>query len=210
MDLTNKTICFIGDSITQGCGSTNEKELGYVGLFKSAHPEATVYNFGIGGTRIAEQQNKNFPEWDDFPFYSRLEVMPNNVDLICVFGGTNDYGHGDAPIGKFGDNTINTFYGAVTNLIISLIEKYPNAKLVFFTPLHRLNEFDTHAKPDGNFNLKNYVTAIKEVCEYYSIPTLDLYSVSGMQPEIPVIKELFMPDGLHPNDNGHRRFYNII
>ena len=39
---------------------------------------------------------------------------------------------------------------------------------------------------------------------------LDLYSVSGMQPEIPLIKELFMPDGLHPNDDGYRKLFNTI
>ena len=214
MDLTAKTVCFIGDSITQGCGASNEEKYGYVGLFKKAHPEATVYNFGIGGTRIAEQRvkpyNPDAPHWDTNPFYTRLENMPNYADLICVFGGTNDYGHGDAPMGKFGDTTHDTFYGAVSELIIKLIDKYPYAKIVFFTPLHREAEFTTNSKPDGDFCLKDYVLAIKETCEYYSIPVLDLYSVSGMQPEIPLIKELFMPDGLHPNDDGYRKLFNTI
>jgi lysophospholipase L1-like esterase len=34
---------------------------------------------------------------------------------------------------------------------------------------------------------------------------LDLYAVSNLNPELPIIKETFMPDGLHPNDDGHAR-----
>ena len=213
MNLAGKSICFLGDSITEGAGASNKKYC-YVSLFEKAHPEADVHNFGISGTRIANQRvipySVENPQWDENPFYSRLEKMPNYTDVVCVFGGTNDYGHGDAPMGKFGDSTPETFYGGVAHLIVSLINKYPYAKIVFFTPMHRLNEFDKHAKPDGEFTLKDYVDAIKQTCEYYSIPVLDLYSVSSMQPSVPLILEEFMPDGLHPNDNGHRRLYDII
>ena len=34
---------------------------------------------------------------------------------------------------------------------------------------------------------------------------MDLYAVSNLNPELPIIKETFMPDGLHPNDAGHSR-----
>ena len=50
MNLTGKTVCFLGDSITEGAGAS-AKDKCYVSLFKAAHPEATVHNFGIGGTR---------------------------------------------------------------------------------------------------------------------------------------------------------------
>ena len=54
MNLTGKKVCFIGDSITEGVGASSN-EFCYVSRFATAHPEATVYNFGIGGTRIAPQ-----------------------------------------------------------------------------------------------------------------------------------------------------------
>ena len=41
------------------------------------------------------------------------------------------------------------------------------------------------------------------MAEYYSLPVLDLYASSGLQPEVPEIKEMYIPDGLHPNDNGN-------
>ena len=46
---------------------------------------------------------------------------------------------------------------------------------------------------------------IKEVAGYYSLPVLDLYAVSGIQPEVDIIRELYMPDGLHPSDAGAER-----
>ena len=40
---------------------------------------------------------------------------------------------------------------------------------------------------------------------YYGVPVLDLFRTCSMQPSMPLVQELFMPDGLHPNDAGHRR-----
>ena len=75
------------------------------------------------------------------------------------------------------------------------------------TPLHRINE--DNPKGDGNKQsnvgvLKTYVDIIREVAEYYSLPVLDLYKNSGMQPKVSVIRETYIPDGLHPNDKGHK------
>ena len=41
------------------------------------------------------------------------------------------------------------------------------------------------------------------MAEYCSLPVLDLYALSGLQPEIEEIKENFIPDGLHSNDAGN-------
>ena len=66
--------------------------------------------------------------------------MQDNVDIVFVFGGTNDYGHGDAPFGKFEDRTMDTYCGALHYLMRGLIQKYPAAQIVFMTPLHREGE----------------------------------------------------------------------
>jgi lysophospholipase L1-like esterase len=52
--------------------------------------------------------------------------------------------------------------------------------------------------------VKAYVDAMKEVCEYYAIPVLDLFATSGIQPQLPIIYERYTVDGLHPNAKGHR------
>lgn len=208
METAGKKICFLGDSITAGSGAS-APEKNFVSLFAAAHSDATVYNYGIGGTRIAPQTVPCSPVCSQ-PFGSRVSAMAEGADLVCVFGGTNDYGHGDAPLGKFGDRSGHTFYGALYTLSVALLNKYPDGKIVFFTPLHRADLVVPQKKPDGEWSLRDYMQAIKENSEYFSFPILDLWSVSGMQPELPVIREKLMPDGLHPNDAGHRRLFQIV
>lgn len=55
-----------------------------------------------------------------------------------------------------------------------------------------------------------YVNILRELAEYYSIPLLDLYKCSGLQPQVPVITQKYMPDGLHPNDDGHKILAQLI
>jgi lysophospholipase L1-like esterase len=83
-----------------------------------------------------------------------------------------------------------------------LIEKYPAAAIVFMTPLHRLSE-DEPSMGNG-LPLKRYVEIVKEVAAHYSIPVLDLFSMGGIQPRVPVQQERYCPDGLHPNGEGHK------
>ena len=209
MELKNKVVCFLGDSITEGAGASSPDKC-LVSLFAKAHPEAKVYNFGIGGTRIAKQiKPSENPKYDKY-FAGRIKDMPKVADLIFVFGGTNDYGHGDAPFGSFGDTDEYTFSGAVYSLMKKLIETYPDSKIIFLTPLHRVSELTPAVRRDGEFILRDYVNRIKETAEYFSIPMLDLWSVSGLQPSIEVIKEKYMPDGLHPNDVGYKKLLSIV
>lgn len=54
-----------------------------------------------------------------------MEELDEDADIIGVFGGTNDFGHGDAPLGTFGDRTVYTFYGACHYLMNRLVERFP-------------------------------------------------------------------------------------
>jgi lysophospholipase L1-like esterase len=204
-NIQNKKINFLGDSITEGCGVSCIEHI-YLNLLKEDSSLAVARNYGIGGTRIAAQQHPSDPICDK-DFISRVDEMDAEADIVVVFGGTNDFGHGDAPLGTFNDRTAYTFYGACHMLMESLINKYPFATIVFMTPLHRNNE--DNLKGDGLkekdvAGLSTYVNIIIEVAIYYSIPVLDLFALSGIQPRVPIIQELYCPDGLHPNDEGHK------
>ncbi len=204
MQLKNKRILFLGDSITEGHGTSGEAA--WFTTLLAERFGAECINYGIGGTRIARQEKPSENPRHDLDFPGRVADMAAEADIVGVFGGTNDFGHGDAPLGRMSDRTVFTFYGALHVLFTSLIEKYPAAVIFVMTPLHRLGEED----PRGNGckerdvgTLGEYVDIIREVAEYYSLPVLDLYAVSGLQPAVPVIMERYIPDGLHPNDAGH-------
>lgn len=204
MKLEGKKVNFLGDSITEGVGASCE-EARYTCVFARNTGIAGFENYGISGTRIARQQNiaQDTLYWDTNAFTERFANMTDEADVVVVFGGTNDYGHGDAPFGKDEDRTIDTYCGALHCLMQGLIEKYPTAVICFMTPLHREN--DRVCNASNNLPLKAYVDRIKETAEQYSIPVLDLFSVAGVTPDIPAQKEKFCPDGLHPNDEGNKR-----
>lgn len=204
MELKDKIINFLGDSITEGHGTSGE-QAHFTNLIKEKYGLKKANNYGIGGTRLARQYVPT-SEKHDKDFCGRCTQMDPDADVIVVFGGTNDFGHGDAPLGSFEDRTSDTFYGACHYLMRTLLETYPSAVIVICTPLHRISENDlrTGRPPEDTAPLSRYVEILREVADFYSLPLLDLWKCSGLQPDVPRIRELYMPDGLHPNDAGHR------
>ena len=205
MELEGKIINFLGDSITEGAGVYDPQNI-YVARIGRMCGLKVANNYGISGTRIARQQKRTEDHQRfDLDFCQRALEMDKNADINVVLGGTNDFGHGDAPLGKPCDRTPDTFWGACHCLMSELITTYPNAVNVICTPLHRLTEDMPNGdnKPAPVGTLKTYVDIIRTVAEYYSLPVCDLYAMSGLQPRVDSVRERFVPDGLHPNDDGH-------
>ena len=206
--LNNKTINFIGDSITHGYDGENSGD--YV---DNPYPTvianefgANVRNYGITGCTLAGDGVSTGSDGVILgfnPIAKRYTNMDEDCDCVVVFAGTNDYGADrPIPLGTINDNTLLTFYGALNILAKGLIAKYPNGKILFVTPLRR-------SRTDANsYNhlLVDYVDAIKEVCEYYSIPCLDMYRSGGCYPDVDVWKNINLPDGLHPSQS----YYNVL
>ena len=210
MELKGKKINFLGDSITFGSGVADPENIFWNVIARENG--AVCRGYGIGGTRIARKRVPSADPVFDQDFVSRVETMDPDADVVVVFGGTNDFGHGDAPIGRMEDRSEYTFYGAMHLLCQKLLARYPDAKLVFMTPLHRLSE-DVTVNEIGlplQTNLEGFVNVEKEVARFYGIPVLDTYAMSGMQPKFMPVRERFMPDGLHPNDAGHRKMADLL
>lgn len=206
MELKGLKINFLGDSITEGHG-TSSIDNAFWNVLKRDCELSEARGYGIGGTRIARQSKPSVePRWD-LDFCQRYSEMDDDANVVVIFGGTNDFGHGDAPLGTMSDRDVYTFYGACHYLFEGVINKYPNSTIVVMTPLHRCSEDDARgdgAKECDIAPLSKYVDIIKEVAAYYSLPLLDLWSVSSIQPKVEAIKQRYCPDGLHPNDAGHK------
>ncbi len=203
MELKDAKINFIGDSIPEGHGV--EPEECFVSLI-ARMTGAVCRNYGIGGTRIARQRIPSAEAKWDKDLCGRFDQMDEDADLVAVFAGTNDFGHGDARLGNMGDREPDSFYGALHYLYSGLIERYPESAIVIFTPLHRICE-EWPVSPGGfyrTFPFTDYINAIREVAEFYSLPVLDLYACSGLQPRVEAINKRYFLDGLHPNAAGHR------
>ena len=202
MQIEGKKFVFLGDSITEGHGVSHPDKI-YLNLLKERFHLKKATNYGISATRIARRLEP--VDWIkcDGEMCNRCREMDKDADICVFFGGTNDYGHGDAPLGHFEDRRDNTFYGACHLLFSYLIETYPT--VVIMTPLHCRNDRNQKLNYKQPANLKTFVDIIKEVAQYYAIPVLDLYATSGIQPDVESNRVRLCPDGLHPNDEGQAR-----
>lgn len=199
-----KKVNFLGDSITQSPTSrvgTVENQLPNV--IKSALGLSEARNYGVGGTGMAggavgtETQR----------FIDRYPAMSDDVDLIFVFGGVNDYALDNThDFGTMNDRTADTFYGAMHVLLDGLITKYPDKTIVFMTPIHKTDD----TNPNGNTGkvLDDYAQAEIEVCRYYGIPYIDGFTI-GLNPNTAQSETLFH-DITHPNGLGSQMLGKAI
>ena len=130
--------------------------------------------------------------------------------MVVVYGGVNDYIHGDAPFGEIGDKTPATFCGGVYFLMNFLRENYAGKPVVFMTPARCCygNVDDLAPSPRANKRpdakaLIAYVEVIEETAKQFGIPVLNLYHRLGLDPHDPEIAAKYTSDGLHFNDAGH-------
>ena len=155
------------------------------------------------------QNKKKYPKLSSgiTTFLSRAETMEKDVDLVVIFGGTNDYGHGMAKLGGIDDDTSYTFFGGVKKLLEYLIGVYGKEKLRFILPLRRFSD----ELPDSvnGVSLSVYVSVIKYVCDVYEIKVLDLFTNGIIKPTT-CDGDKFTVDGLHPTDFGHEYIAKII
>ena len=210
MNIKGKKIVCLGDSITAGAGASVYENCWVARL--GALSGADVKNYGIGGTRIARQQQPSDPVYDQ-DYCLRAPQMDKDADVVIVFGGTNDYGHGDAEMGSFADKTPDTFCGALGWLFGYLKAEYPKAKIVILTPLHRRNE--NNLRGDGSkkkdfYTLLEYVENIRLAAKNCGFNLLDLYSEAGMDPALGNDDATYFTDGLHPNDLGHEIIAKLV
>ncbi len=199
-EINQLTINFLGDSITEGAWTT-APEFAYVARV-ATKLGCKVNNCGVSGTRIARQSKPSECVAFDRDFLQRVTEMPD-ADLVFVFGGTNDYGHGDAELGTTDDVSEYTFCGAVFQLANYLTDRYGKDNVCFILPLHRYDEDnpfgESREKPTAS--LKEYIRAESEVLKKLGIAFFDLYDIFPT-PQVNTPTELFQ-DGLHPTNKGH-------
>ena len=216
MELKGKIIDFLGDSITEGVGVYDQNNR-YDNVAHRRLGLAAHYNYGIGGTRLAHQSAPSETPRYDLCFCGRAYLLEKSADLIVVYGGVNDYIHGDAYFGKMEDRTPETFCGAVYFLMNFLKTNYEGKKIVFMTPAHMhfkgiSDKFPTGRpmkKPDAQ-PLSAYVEVIKARGEELGIPVLDLFEKLPIDPNNESDREKYTVDGLHFNDVGHEILANTL
>ena len=204
----NKKWITLGDSITWQDGNTGnsadgEKKniYGYQTLINNKLGFLSCLNKGISGRSISGSGGTH---------ETSKEVDYTDYDLVVIAGGTNDFKLNKqlGMLGSIGDTVFdtNTFYGAYREMIEYILTQKPNIRICMFTPLQRDNSgYDVNFINNAGYKLIDYVNAIKELGEMYSIPVCDMYTNSGFTK---LTLDLYTRDGLHPNEFGYIRMGN--
>ena len=210
MELKGKIIDFLGDSITEGVGVTDRVNNRYDKVLKKKCGLAETYNYGIGGTRLAHQRKPSAKPRHDLCFCGRAYDLKKTADIVVVYGGVNDYIHGDAPFGEIGDTTPATFCGGVYFLMDLLKTLHPGKTIVFMTPARLNYEGNDGSKPSTRPTkgpdakpILSYIDVIEKTAAQFEIPVLNLYEKLGIDPTKEEDRKKYTIDGLHFNDDGH-------
>lgn len=186
--LRGKSIAFIGDSYVRNHRDSVQNTWHY--KFAQKHG-MTYYNYGRNGNCITVDLKK----WGA-SILSRYKEMKDSLDYVVVIAGHNDCNHIDS-IG------IDTFKARLDSLCRGLIDRYPTAQILFFTPWTCKNFIGS--------NREKVVDAMLEVCGANGIPVFDSARQSGIHVDSDLFRSIYFQGGgkrdhAHLNSLGHERF----
>lgn len=177
----------IGDSLTASYGVTN---IHYWEYIKCA-TGITVENLGESGMGYAKGTNN---------FMAKSLLVPNDSTVVTIFGSGND-GSSGLDIGTWSDTGTETIAGCINTTIDNVFGINPIIPLGIITPSPWVNNM-----PSNNGFMERYANLIVEICNKRSIPCLDLYHCSNLNPNNPAVREAaYSKDssgGVHPNEKG--------
>lgn len=235
-----RTVAFIGDSITDAHQIKDSLNDIYWHQLESILGIKS-YCYGISGKQMD----------DVIPQAEKIEAeLGQNVDAIFIFLGTNDY-NSSIPLGEWytvsrqrvrisGPIEVwrahrdfcydpETFRGRINIGLKYLKSRYPTKQIILLTPVHRerFRMNPNNDQPDEEYAnaighwLDEYVQAVKEAGNVWSVPVIDLHAISGLMPLVDEQKAYYRIkikgkntgeywDYLHPGTEGHRRMaYSI-
>ena len=146
--------------------------------------------------------------------FKYAEVQPE--DCVVQMSTTAPGGLFADSEGKASNEPNETFCDGLHKMCRTLLKKYKNKDIIILIPIKRVQETHWSCVYPEDTNkygktLNDYREALIECCEYYSIPYIDLYTLSGLNPHID--PSLFGDtDGraVHPNAEGHRKMAAVI
>lgn len=149
--------------------------------------------------------------------YFNISAKYSEVSIadFAIYQTTVAEGESGSSEGKGPDGANTTFCDALHKLCKYLCETYKGKDIVFLTPIKRYqNNGNNCIYPEDtngyNKTIKDYRDAIIEACEYYSIPYIDLYTKSGLNPHIHPDQFTDSSYAVHPNVESHQRLASII
>jgi lysophospholipase L1-like esterase len=200
LDFSDKKIACLGDSITQAANLENMEDYqqySYPAKLAEVLGAKEVVNLGIGGSSIGRY-------WQD-AFVERYMDIPEDTDLILVMGGTNDgFCLHKENVGNFEERAPRTLIGDLDELMRGLKENYPDAEVVFITPLPNvLHDILRKERPEL-MSQRVIVDSMIVLAKEYEFDVIDLYDSNLLDSHDAAVISNYMPDGVHCNPDGYQ------
>lgn len=194
----SKRLVAFGDSITAGVSSPNFAVItdSYIKLFCDYASVGAFDNRAVSGSTIVPANSNDI--------YNKVLALTGTWDIIWIAGGTNDWNLGKA-VGTWDDTGSSTFYGALKGICSFLSQNYPNATVIFVTPIPYTR--DESNWPNHITDLDTYRTAIYDVATYYGYNVVNGNDL-GMPRKLGGWNNTMCDDGdgCHPTAAGHRLY----
>ncbi len=200
IDFSEIKIACLGDSITQAVNLDtldHYQELAWPHVLKEALGAEEVVNLGIGGSSIGIDRADAFVD--------RYTEIPEDTDLIFVMGGTNDgFCASFVEFGNSEERAPRTFWGDLDELMDGLKEDYPEAEVIFLTPIP--NSLHDYLKAERKYLMpqEEFSEVIITLAEEHGMEVFDLYNSNILDGHDKDNILHLMPDGVHPNAEGYR------
>ena len=191
--LQGKQIGIIGDSYVRNHREPVENTWHY--KFAKKHG-MQYFNYGRNGNSIS----LDLKVWGP-AMYKRYTEMKDSLDYVVVIAG-----HNDGVPGRIDSIGVDVFKERLGILCQGLIDKYPHAKIFFFTPW-------TCENFEGSLR-QQVVDAMLEVCGSYGIPIFDAARRSNIFAADEQFRKTYFQGGngsdrAHLNAAGHDLFLPV-
>ena len=200
IDFSNKKICCLGDSITQAANLISMEgyeEYAYPTKLGALLNAQEIVNLGIGGSSIGRY-------WEN-AFVDRYQNIPKDTDIIIVMGGTNDgFCLQKEMVGSFQRRAPRTLIGDLNELMAGLKKNYPDAQIIFVTPLPNILHDILRKERPKLLPQRIIVNAILQLADEYDIDTINLYDSNLLDSHDAAVIYNFEPDGVHCNPAGYQ------
>lgn len=173
---------------------------------------ALANSISTGDFAVQETALNNYSSFPSY-FASSLDRLKNidfnDVDIVTIAYGTNDFTSSRVLSNASNDYDISTYAGALRYSIETLSNAYPNLEIVVCTPLYRFwmdsngnftDDSNTHTNTIGKI-LPEYVQCAEDVAKEYDLFVIDYYNDVGINKNNRS-KYFSGLDGCHPNLSG--------
>lgn len=177
-----KKITILGDSISSG--AFVDISSAYPAVLKELSG-AQIQNLAVSGSLLAGG------------ITGKVSQVPQDAELVIVFGGTNDYWHKKVHIGSADSTDSKTYVGALRYILNWLRTERPQAQLLFVFPPDQTYGGKPSSTDFGYGTLDDFRAAFLNFCQSEQVHWLDLGKTEFDAAQ-------HSSDGVHPTATGHQ------